>query len=100
VVGLAGSLAGTLVNVAAIPGPWTMLALLALLTALVCPALRAGRTMAGTAAGALAGSLGGAGGLFMLVASPQSIAPLILFSFLGLLLGLVLAWWRPVVFIR
>lgn len=95
-VGLAGSLAGTLVNVAAIPGPWTMLALLALLTALFALPYVLAERIAGTAAGALAGSLGGAGGLFMLVASPQSIAPLIVFSFLGLLLGLVLAWWRPI----
>jgi hypothetical protein len=97
VVGLAGSLAGTLVNVAAIPGPWTMLALLALLTALFALPYVLAERMAGTAAGALAGALGGAGGLFMLVASPQSIMPLLLFSMLGLLLGLVLAWWRPVV---
>jgi hypothetical protein len=97
VVGLAGSLAGMLVNVAAIPGPWTLLALLALLTALFALPYVLAERMAGTAAGALAGSLGGAGGLFMLVASPQSIMPLIVFSFLGLLLGLVLAWWRPVV---
>jgi hypothetical protein len=97
VVGLAGSLAGMLVTVDAFPGPWALLALLALLTALFALPYVLAEKMAGTAAGALAGSLGGAGGLFMLVASPQSIVPLILFSFLGLLLGLVLAWWRPVV---
>ncbi len=97
VVGLAGSLAGTLLNVVTLPGPWTMLALVALLAALFALPYVLAERMAGTAAGALAGSLGGAGGLFMLVASPQSILPLMVFSFLGLLLGLVLAWWRPVV---
>ena len=96
-VGLAGSLAGTLVNVSTISGPWTLLALLALLTALFALPYVLAERMAGTAAGALAGSLGGAGGLFMLVASPQSLAPLLVFSLLGLLLGLVLAWWRPIV---
>jgi hypothetical protein len=97
IVGLAGSLAGMLVNVTTTPSPWTLLALLALLTALFALPYVLAERIAGTAAGALAGALGGAGGLFMLVASPQSIMPLIVFSILGLLLGLVLAWWRPVV---
>ena len=97
VVGLAGSLVGTMVYIDAGPGPWMILTLLALLMALFALPYVLAERMAGMAAGALAGSLGGAGGLFMLVASPQSIMPLLLFSLVGLLLGLVLAWWRPVV---
>ncbi|MCB9423364.1 MAG: ATP-binding protein [Ardenticatenaceae bacterium] len=52
--------------------------------------------MAGPAAGALAGSLGAAGGLFFFVADTNSYGPLLAFSLVGVLLGLTLAWWRPV----
>lgn len=52
--------------------------------------------MAGPWAGALAGSLGAAGGLFFFVAQANAFVPLLTFSLAGVLLGLTLAWWRPV----
>jgi hypothetical protein len=53
--------------------------------------------VAGPWAGALAGALGSGSGLFLLVSSTQSLGPILLFTVAGILLGLTLAWWRPVV---
>lgn len=53
--------------------------------------------MAGPWAGAMAGALGAGGGFFLFVYPDQPFAPILLFSLAGVLLGLTLAWWRPVV---
>ena len=53
--------------------------------------------IAGPAAGALAGALGSGGGIFLFVSPDQPSNQLLLFSLVGILLGLTLAWWRPVV---
>jgi len=68
----------------------TMLALFAL------PYVLAER-VAGPWAGALAGTLGAGSGLFLLVSTTESYGPIVLFALVGILLGLTLAWWRPVV---
>jgi hypothetical protein len=68
----------------------TMLALFAL------PYVLAER-VAGPWAGALAGALGSGSGLFLLASTTQSYGPIVLFTLMGILLGLTLAWWRPVV---
>ena len=52
--------------------------------------------IAGAWAGGLAGALGAGGGLYFFVASAGSYRPLLSFSLAGVLLGLTLAWWRPV----
>jgi hypothetical protein len=52
--------------------------------------------MAGPWAGALAGALGAAGGLYFFVAETNDFWPLVVFSLAGVLLGLTLTWWRPV----
>jgi hypothetical protein len=53
--------------------------------------------IAGPAAGALAGALGSGGGIFLFLSPEQPSNQLLLFSLVGILLGLTLAWWRPVV---
>ncbi len=52
--------------------------------------------IADSASGALAGALGAAGGLFFFVSTADSYWPIFTFSLGGVLLGLMLAWWRPV----
>jgi hypothetical protein len=54
--------------------------------------------VAGPWAGALAGALGSGSGLFLLLAAAESLGPILLFTLTGLLLGLTLAWWRPIIF--
>lgn len=54
--------------------------------------------IAGSAAGAVAGALGTSSGFFLFIATNNSYWPIFLFSLAGLLLGLTLAWWRPVIF--
>lgn len=52
--------------------------------------------VAGAWAAGLAGALGGGGGLFLFASGSASIWPFLWFSLAGILLGLTLAWWRPV----
>ncbi len=54
--------------------------------------------ISGPWAGALAGALGSSSGLFLLITADQPLGPVLLFTFAGVLLGLTLGWWRPVVF--
>ncbi len=95
-VGLAGSLATVLAQegAAGLLGGVAFVALVSSLFAL--PYVLAER-VAGPWAGALAGALGSGGGFFLFVTTTESVRPLLLFSLLGILLGLTLAWWRPVV---
>ncbi|NJN54838.1 MAG: hypothetical protein HC804_08850, partial [Anaerolineae bacterium] len=51
---------------------------------------------AGAGAGGLAGALGGGAGLFFFITENVSVWPFLWFSLGGILLGLTLAWWRPV----
>ncbi len=53
--------------------------------------------ISGPAAGAMAGALGSGGGIFLFMSPDQPSNQLLLFSLVGILLGLTLAWWRPVV---
>ena len=54
--------------------------------------------VAGPWAGALAGALGSGSGLFLLASATSSLGPILLFTLAGILLGLTLAWWRPILF--
>ncbi len=54
--------------------------------------------ISGPWAGALAGTLGSSSGLYLLVTADQPLGPVLLFTFAGILLGLTLGWWRPVIF--
>jgi hypothetical protein len=46
----------------------------------------------------LAGALGSSSGLFLLVTADQPLGSVLLFTFAGILLGLTLGWWRPILF--
>ena len=91
--GLAGSLTGDLAA-GSFLSPVGFGALLLSLFAL--PFVLAER-VAGPWSGGLAGALGAGGGLFFFVAAADSYWPILSFSLVGVLLGLTLAWWRPVV---
>lgn len=47
-------------------------------------------------AAGLAGALGGGAGIFLFLTEGSSIGPFLWFSLAGILLGLTLAWWRPI----
>ena len=51
---------------------------------------------AGAWAGSLAGTLGSGTGLFLFATDGVSIGPFLWFGLLGILLGLAIAWWRPI----
>jgi hypothetical protein len=95
-VGLASSLAGELGGISLSGGILTLVGFSALLMALFVLPYTLAERMAGPWAGALAGALGAAGGLFFFVAETDTYLPLVTFSLVGVLLGLTLAWWRPV----
>lgn len=54
--------------------------------------------ISGPWAGALAGMLGSSSGLYLLVTADQPLGPVLLFALAGILLGMTLGWWRPVIF--
>jgi hypothetical protein len=96
-VGLASSLVGGGVGSGSLSGSILVLAgFSALLMSLFVLPYTLAERMAGPWAGALAGSLGAAGGLFFFVAETNAFGPFVTFSLAGVLLGLTLAWWRPV----
>ncbi|MBK9051431.1 MAG: ATP-binding protein [Chloroflexi bacterium] len=53
--------------------------------------------LAGSWSGALAGSLGSGAGFFFFVSGIGRFGPALVLTLVGLLLGLTLAWWRPIV---
>lgn len=52
--------------------------------------------LAGPWSGALAGSLGSGAGFFFFVTGSNRFGPMLFLTLVGLLLGLTLAWWRPI----
>lgn len=93
-IGLLGSLAAGFTGGGSL---WGLLGYgAALLSFYALPYILAER-MAGAGAGGLAGALGAGGGLFFFVSTADSYLPILSFSAAGVLLGLTLAWWRPVV---
>lgn len=76
---------------------FSILRLAALMIALFALPYVLAERIAGPWAGALAGALGSGSGLFVLASTTQSLGPILLFTLAGTLLGLTLAWWRPVV---
>ncbi|MCA9935164.1 MAG: hypothetical protein KC415_14620 [Anaerolineales bacterium] len=92
--------AGSLTNLG--PGTLTtslldMIAITALLGSLFTLPYVLAERIAGPWAGAMAGALGSGGGFFLFVYPNQPFGPIVLFSLAGILLGLALAWWRPIV---
>jgi hypothetical protein len=96
-VGLIGSFASNLTDLRVVGSTFAPLALIVLVSSLFALPYVLAERIAGPAAGALAGALGSSGGFFLFIAADQPFNQLLLFSLVGILLGLTLAWWRPVV---
>jgi len=97
IVGATGSLLIGLVELGATQNIISFISLGALIASLFAlPYVLADR-FAGPGAGALAGALGTAGGLSAFFFSVEYFAPVLSFSMVGVLLGLTLTWWRPVI---
>lgn len=102
-----GVLAGVLIGVASelfliessgtVDALFTAVAFLALFTALFAVPYALAERFAGAGAGALAGGLGSGAGLILFLGNNQFLVQVFWFSLAGILLGLTLAWWRPVV---
>ncbi|MCB8942813.1 MAG: ATP-binding protein [Ardenticatenaceae bacterium] len=97
VVAVLGVLAALLAETAVLGTLMGTLGLVILLGSLFALPYVLAERVAGPAAGALAGALGSGGGIFLFVSPDQPSDQLLLFSLVGVLLGLTLAWWRPVV---
>ena len=95
-LGVAGSLSGSEAVVAETMNVLGLVSLVALVTSLFALPYVLAERIAGPWAGALAGALGSSGGFFLFVTTSQSLLPVLSFSLAGILLGLALAWWRPV----
>jgi len=70
----------------------------AIITALFALPYIIAERISGPSAGALAGMLGSSSGLFLLTTADQPLGSVLLFAFVGIFLGLTLAWWRPILF--
>lgn len=78
--------------------PWAIAFGLLLICALFALPYIIAERLAGHWSGALAGSLGSGAGFYFFITPALNIGPFLLFAFLGVLSGLTLAWWRPVLF--
>ena len=95
-VGTAVWLAGGLPSATAVGGLVQALAIIAFVAALFALPYVLAEKIAGTWAGGLAGSLGSGAGLFLFATNGTAYGPFLSFGLAGILLGLTLAWWRPV----
>ncbi|MCP5096239.1 MAG: ATP-binding protein [Chloroflexi bacterium] len=98
--GCVAGLAGVFLNNSAdLSGMTTLIrffAQLALITSLFMVPYVLAERIAGHGAAAMAGALGGGGGFFLFLNEGQAVIQVLWFSLAGILLGLTLAWWRPV----
>ncbi|MCP4362708.1 MAG: ATP-binding protein [Chloroflexi bacterium] len=92
IITLAGQFAGTTPVRSLLQG----IALLAFIAATFALPYVLAEKIAGVWAGGLAGALGSGASLFFFATESISFGPYLWFSFVGLLLGLTLAWWRPI----
>ena len=95
-LGVAGSFSGSDAALGESINVLGLVSLVALVTSLFALPYVLAERIAGPWAGALAGALGSSGGFFLFVTTSQSLLPVLSFSLAGILLGLTLAWWRPV----
>lgn len=96
-VGMAGSLLIGLLELGATIGVVGFIGFSAMLSSLFALPYVVTERIAGSGAGALAGVLGSGGGLLLFVFTTDYFWPILSFSAIGVLLGLTLAWWRPVI---
>ncbi|MCP4416122.1 MAG: hypothetical protein GY805_05850, partial [Chloroflexi bacterium] len=80
----------------AVAGLLQAMAIIAFVAALFALPYVLAEKIAGSWAGGLAGSLGSGAGLFFFVTDGSDYGPFLSFGLAGILLGLTLAWWRPV----
>ena len=95
-VGAVVWLAGGIASATAVGGLVQALAFIAFVAALFALPYVLAEKIAGTWAGGLAGSLGSGAGLFLFATDGAAYGPFLWFGLAGILLGLTLAWWRPV----
>lgn len=95
-LGLIAALVGGLANAGMSGSMAPALALLVFMTAVFAFPYVLAEKLAGAWAGGMAGALATGAGLFILVTEGGSFGPFISFSLAGILLGLTLAWWRPI----
>ncbi len=95
-VGTAVWLAGGLPSATTVGGLVQALAFIAFVAALFALPYVLAEKIAGTWAGGLAGSLGSGAGLFLFATNGAAYGPFLSFGLAGILLGLTLAWWRPI----
>ncbi|WP_420630391.1 AAA family ATPase [Candidatus Leptofilum sp.] len=95
-VGTAVWLAGGVPTASAVGGLVQALAFIAFVAALFALPYVLAEKSAGTWAGGLAGALGSGAGLFLFATDGAAYGPFLSFGLAGILLGLTLAWWRPV----
>ncbi len=96
-LGMAGSMLAGLVELGATGGVLAFIGMSALMASLFALPYVLAERIAGPGAGALAGVLGSGGGFFLFLSDTEFVGPLFAFTLIGILLGLALAWWRPVV---
>ncbi|MEM7114839.1 MAG: AAA family ATPase [Chloroflexota bacterium] len=94
--GLVAAFVSSSVN-EAISSPWTILFGLLLICALFALPYTIAEQLAGPWSGMLAGALGSGAGFYFFITPAVNLTPLLLFTLLGVLSGLTLAWWRPIV---
>ncbi len=92
IVGLTGGLA----NAGMQGGLPQAIGLLAFMTAVFAFPYVLAEKLAGAWAGGMAGALATGAGLFIFITEGASLAPFVAFGLAGILLGLTLAWWRPI----
>jgi hypothetical protein len=94
--GLAGGFLNSTADLAGMMPFIRLLAQLSLITSLFMVPYVLAERIAGHGAAAMAGALGGGGGFFLFLSEGQAVVQVLWFSLAGILLGLTLAWWRPV----
>lgn len=96
ILGLIVGVISVLIDTGVVGGSVQVIALLAFVAAAFALPYTLAEKIAGDWAAGLAGALGGGAGLFLFATEGVSLWPFLWFSLAGILLGLTLAWWRPV----
>ncbi len=96
IVGIIGSFLVEFIELGAAKNIISLIGLAALTASLFSLPYVLAERLAGSGAGALAGALSGSSGLSVFFFSLDYFSPMFYFSIVGVLLGLTLTWWRPV----
>lgn len=96
VLALLMALTGGLTNAGMQGGLPQFMGLLVFMTAVFAFPYVLAEKLAGAWSGGMAGALATGAGLFLVITEGASFAPFLAFGLAGILLGLTLAWWRPI----